>query len=146
MRILPFILLIGGVISVFNYFSAGNRVDQIKNLKENGIQAVAVLANEYKQVTKKSETYYETAYTFEVDGKEYGGTRKTYSEPDAPIVSISYLKEDPSINGYDLDSEQSEITSHDRSSFSLWGGIIAALIGLIWSFSRVKNLFKKKEA
>lgn len=145
-RFLPFVLVIGGIVSLVNYISAGNRSSSINELINNGVTTTAILDNEYNVVSNKSETYYETKYTFIVDGKTYEGERKTYEEPSEQIIEIKYLPNDPTTNGYDLEKERNELKSHEGDSFNLYAGIGATLVGLIWLFLKFAGGSKEKTA
>lgn len=145
MRFLPFILVLIGAFTIYNYISAGNRAADITNLIENGETAMAILDDEYSVTSKKSETFYETKYTFKVDDQSYTGERKTYSEPTEQIVEVRYLKEDPSVNGYDLEKELSGLDGHEHDSMNLYLGIAALIVGLVWLFFRFGGS-KKEES
>lgn len=138
MRLLPYILVIIGIVTLVQYFNSGGRLGEIKKLQKEGVEVMGLLDEDYTTLQKGSTILnYQTTYKFNVDGVEYKGERTTYTEPVNPIVKIVYLKDDPNVNGYDLEVEKQEIKDNGSSTTNLLLSIGALLVGLVWSGMRL---------
>ncbi len=115
-----------------------------KMISENAT-AVATLGSEYNEVTvtvlKVPVKTFTFVYSFEVEGRKYTG-EKTYQIelPKTDTLTVSYLREDPSINCSEpqrlLEIEKEKGGSKTNLIGAIVWGVIAGLclLGLIASF------------
>lgn len=83
----------------------------LKKLKTAGIKTTGTYEDQYKENTKNGAVVnYDFMYTFQVNNSTYKGTYITSSIPEIKSdksVEVLYLKEDPTINTVNLESDMS---------------------------------------
>lgn len=151
--------LLGSILCavLFFIFSKGCISDYVKGSNKNDIAhyekmirdssvAMGVLASVYDETTIKIAgapiKSYDFKFTYTVDGVKHTGN-KTYTQlPETPLITLYYLKDDPSV--YSLDPRAALITEKEKETSlkPLCWGIFFGIISLAAAYS-VIQWFKK---
>ncbi len=142
---LPLILIVFGIQLTRDYFGAtgSERRAELEQLIAAGAETPGVLADEYTEKTTKVRRAriktYEVTYKYEVDGKQYSGTKTLQSPPTIPVVVVTYLADNPRLSAIDPAEELSSLTSSEGDTFTLLAGLGLALAGAGLGYFRYRK-------
>jgi len=148
--LLPLVLIVIGVQFTRDYFgdTRAESKEKYEKLISEGETTTAKLASQYKETTIKIAglpiKLYEVEYTFSANDQTYSGTKSLSGPPSEPLMQVTFLSSDPSVNAINPSEELTKMEEHENSSSTLYIGLGLLVIGLLIGFYRIKSFRKPK--
>ncbi len=148
--LLPLVLIVIGIQFTRDYFgdTGAESKEKYEKLISEGETTTAKLASKYKETTIKIAglpiKLYEVEYTFSANNQTYSGTKSLSGPPSEPLMQVTFLSTDPSVNAINPNEELAKMEEYEKSSSTLYIGLGLLVVGLLIGFYRIKSFIKSK--